>query len=229
MPTTNLYLRVSALVMAAEARREARERERARVMVRIAQKATRFKRLAARVLPGLVRPRLELLMRIFSHAGPIERLRGGHGAALPFEYTEDFPAHARIEVSLAHDAACESVWCTFSSSILPILVEYERDVSLEVSLDTPDLPHLEEFLDERIRRFVESYLGLREPESIYQRSLRVHDPVCGMTFRRADAHSHLDRDGHRTFFCSDECRRRFEAAPGLHHDESLTGPALKSA
>jgi YHS domain-containing protein len=208
-----LYLNTSALVLASEAREEARVRERAHRMERIETRLARFDALATRWMEDAVRPRLEVLRRLFGHATPVEVLRGGHGLALSFAYNEEFPAHARLEVCLSHDPECTTAWCTFSPSIIPILMDYERDTSIDVRLEAPDLARLEEFIDARIERFVRAYLGLREPESMYQRDLRVHDPVCGMTFRRIDAHAHLDHGGRRVFFCSDACRKRFEADP----------------
>ncbi len=219
-----LLLRVSTLVGAAEARREARERERARVMERIEGRVGRFEQLAVQLLANTVRPRLEVLLRMFDHAGPLEVLHGGYGLAVPFAHTDDFPAHARVEVSLTHDIECTSAWCTFSPSIIPILMDYDRDVSIDVNLEAPDLTRLEEFLDGRIERFVASYLSLREPESMYQRDLRVLDPVCGMTIRRVDAHAHLDHGGHRVFFCTDACRQRYEADPGRYEWKPTRAP-----
>lgn len=208
-----LYLNASALVMASEARQEARDRERARRMERIEAWLARFDVWATRWMEEVVRPRLEVLRRLFPHAAPVEVLRGGHGLALSFAHTEEFPAHARLEVCLSHDPGCATAWCTFSPSILPILMDYERDASVEVQLEAPDPARLEEFLDVRIHRFVTAYLGVREPESMYQRDLLVLDPVCGMRIRRSDAHAHLDHGGRRVFFCSDACRIRYEADP----------------
>ena len=230
-----LYLNTSALVLASDARQEARERERARSMEQIETRLARFDVLATRWTNESVRPRLEVLRRLFPHATPVEVLRGGHGLALAFAHTDEFPAHARLEICLSHDPDCTTAWCTFSPSIIPILTDYERDASIDVRLDAPDLARLEEFIDTRIERFVSAYLGLREPESMYQHDLRVHDPVCGMTIRRVDAHAHLDHGGRRVFFCSDVCRRRYEADPMRYEPraagqrgriESLEGAAV---
>jgi uncharacterized membrane protein YraQ (UPF0718 family)/YHS domain-containing protein len=38
------------------------------------------------------------------------------------------------------------------------------------------------------------------------------DPVCGMQVEIANAPARTERDGHVVYFCSDHCRRRFEAA-----------------
>lgn len=49
----------------------------------------------------------------------------------------------------------------------------------------------------------------------------VQDPVCGMDVDPATSEHHLERDGHDYYFCSPDCRARFEARP----DAYLTGPA----
>ncbi|HEY0145947.1 MAG TPA: YHS domain-containing protein, partial [Methylovirgula sp.] len=41
----------------------------------------------------------------------------------------------------------------------------------------------------------------------------VIDPVCGMSFDPATAKHHLVHAGHDYFFCSGNCREKFEAAP----------------
>ena len=42
---------------------------------------------------------------------------------------------------------------------------------------------------------------------------RVTDPVCGMTFEVHQAATTRERDGTIFYFCSDACRKRFEAEP----------------
>ena len=211
-----LYLRLEELVREADARRSTRQRERQAGMGRREAQRVRFEAMARRLATSVVRPRLALLVRLFDHAGPIDELPGGHGFAVAFLRTEEFPAHARVEVRFSHDPDFESTWCTFSPSIIPILMEYERELSLELDPDSPDLPRLEAFLDERLEHFVAAYLRLREPDSLYQKDYRVRDPVCGMSFRRADASSVLEFEGRRVYFCAESCRRLFEAAPDLY-------------
>src|SRR6516165_2025993 len=42
---------------------------------------------------------------------------------------------------------------------------------------------------------------------------RVTDPVCGMTFARADAAGKSDFNGQTYFFCWQHCMERFQADP----------------
>ncbi len=39
------------------------------------------------------------------------------------------------------------------------------------------------------------------------------DPVCGMEVREGDAPAKSEWQGKTWYFCSDECKRRFEADP----------------
>jgi Cu+-exporting ATPase len=41
----------------------------------------------------------------------------------------------------------------------------------------------------------------------------VRDPVCGMELERANAAGATDYRGHVYYFCSDDCKQRFLAAP----------------
>lgn len=208
-----LEARIRELMRIADAGFAARRRAREELMERISAKKERFEPLATGLLERVVRPRLDVLVRSFAHSGSLAVMDGGHGVAVAFSYTEEFPAHARVEVSIAHDPDYDRAWCAFSASILPILMEYERDTSQDVSIESPDEPRLARFVDQRIETFVASYLSICQPDSFYQKSLLVTDPVCGMTFRRADAQSVLERDGKRVFFCADVCRQQFEASP----------------
>ena len=54
----------------------------------------------------------------------------------------------------------------------------------------------------------------------------VIDPVCGMTVDPAKATARVEREGATVFFCSDHCRKKFEADPGkyLHAAQSTAKP-----
>jgi YHS domain-containing protein len=44
---------------------------------------------------------------------------------------------------------------------------------------------------------------------------QVVDPVCGMTVQTANAKTAV-QDGHVYYFCSENCRQKFEAAPASY-------------
>jgi P-type Cu+ transporter len=47
---------------------------------------------------------------------------------------------------------------------------------------------------------------------------QVKDPVCGMTIEVEDAASSTTYESNEVYFCSDQCRRDFEADPGRYYD-----------
>ena len=47
---------------------------------------------------------------------------------------------------------------------------------------------------------------------------QVKDPVCGMSIDSGDAVGSTTFEGQEISFCSDQCRREFEADPGHYYD-----------
>ena len=223
----DLQERIAKLMRAADARVASRRGAREELMELICDRKDRFEAVVRRLLDTIASPRLEVLARSFANSGSVVPLKGGHGLAVPFSHTDEVPAHARVEVSFAHDPNYDAAWCSFATSIIPILMDYERDGSLDVTIESPDEARLVQFLDQRIERFVASYLSIREPDSFYQKELLVTDPICGMTFRRADAHSVLKQGGSEVFFCTDACRKQFEASSSVRGQ--VDGQAVRSA
>jgi Cu+-exporting ATPase len=44
----------------------------------------------------------------------------------------------------------------------------------------------------------------------------VEDPVCGKQLRRMDAEAATDYHGHLYYFCSLECKQRFQVGPNRY-------------
>jgi Cu+-exporting ATPase len=87
-----------------------------------------------------------------------------------------------------------------------------------VDLERPDLEDLRERLAGWLLRFTDTYLRL-ESEPTYQ-EWHIHlDPVCGMHLTGPDVACVLERENRKIYFCSGDCRARFEAHPTLY----LTG------
>lgn len=62
----------------------------------------------------------------------------------------------------------------------------------------------------------EGRIIFREPEAAAEteRTAQVTDPVCGMDVDPADAATEkLDRNGTTYYFCSSQCKQRFEKNP----------------
>jgi YHS domain-containing protein len=52
------------------------------------------------------------------------------------------------------------------------------------------------------------------------------DPVCGMSVAPANAAGTSVHGGREYFFCSEECKRQFDASPERYLGEGAPGPAL---
>jgi adenylate cyclase len=62
----------------------------------------------------------------------------------------------------------------------------------------------------------------RTVDEVPERSQRSQDPVCGMELRPEEVVARLSIDGTERSFCSDECLRRFVAAPERYVSPRLT-------
>lgn len=72
-------------------------------------------------------------------------------------------------------------------------------------------------LDERQLAALVSYVqSLPETEAPTEARRRVVDPVCKMAVSAGDSDPHVDRGGHRYYFCSDACRQKFLHDPARY-------------
>lgn len=205
--------RLACLLEEERARREERGRAVAAKMVGLEAEMERADALAERWITGIILPRLAALAVVFPNSAGPRRAAGEPRAALRFAHCDDFPVDAGVGVTIGPLSAPGRVRVAFDASIIPILMDYSRGDVLELAAEEPDEPRLARFLDDCILRFATDYLRVRAPDSVYQRSSLVTDPVCGMVFRRAEAAATSDYDGQTWHFCAPGCRDRFAADP----------------
>ncbi len=217
MATTDaLRSRIEGLLADARARDRARASERETGMEAVEARLRRFEALARRWTQEIVLPRLATLAGLFPNARPATASSSGHRVELVLEHCEEYPVEGRIDVVLEPGPERGRARVRFHPSIIPILMDYEGQAAAEFELEAPDQARLEQFLDERILRFVADYLRVRDPSSAYQRDRLVTDPVCGMTLRRAEAAGRCEHEGRTYYFCAASCRERFAADPGRY-------------
>lgn len=209
----DLRNRIEQLLTDVGTRRAARWDEIRSEMSHMERQLERFEPLATQWMDELVEPRFRILAASFPNSTPPVRMEPGYSVALPFRQTDDFPVDARVEARISLDLGGARIRTTFEASIIPILMDYERAGTIEYGLEAPDTVAVGVFLDERILRFVQDYLRVREPDSPYQKDRFVTDPVCGMRLRRADAAASLEHRGRVFHFCVPECRDRFAGGP----------------
>ena len=176
----------------------------------------RFEQIASSWVSDLVVPRLHTLALAFPRTADVEHVSGGCAARLKFEWSEEYPVAASLTLSIAPDRRYEHASVHIQPSLIPMLVGHPPASCCEFALDVEDPQPLVRFLDDQLVVFAESYLRVREPESPYQRSSLVTDPVCGMTIHPTDATESHEHDGRRFFFCASSCAERFRQAPDLY-------------
>ncbi len=164
----------------------------------------------------IVLPRLKVLAERFPHAEPAKHSEGAPRASIHLPRTDEFPVDARVDARVVHDADFGQVRLILEASIIPILMDYEREASLELDLAADDALAVERFIEERIVRFVADYLRVLDPDSFYQKDRLVTDPVCGMPLRRAEAATIHDYGGRKYYFCIPNCREVFVADPARY-------------
>ncbi len=198
---------------------ESAKRQTGRAEARMAEMAVterlleRYDRVARSCMKDLVAPRLDTLIRTLGNGKPPEMREKCDRVTVTFHSTERFPIGADLSVFLVHDPNFENLLVLWKPSIIPILVDYERDVTASTSLDTPDWAALGAFLDERVLRFTSDYLRIHEPDSPYLQIEKVTDPVCGMTIPRTEAATSVEHQGKPYYFCVEACRDLFLKDP----------------
>lgn len=208
-----LRSRIEELVQAAKARRGERRATVEQEMTAMEQWQARLDAFAEEWLEKVVLPKLRTLSEAFPNSTMPAHLPSSPLASLVLARNDEFPASVQVDVGLVPDLTHRRSCLTFDVRIVPVLMDYAKGSSIEIDIEAPDRIAIESFLDEQMVDFVKDYLRINEPDSPYQRDRQVTDPVCGMTFTRAEAAGAAEY-GHRTYyFCAPRCHERFEATP----------------
>jgi YHS domain-containing protein len=179
----------------------------------VGDRLARFDGVAEALLDESVLPRLTAVAERFSNSLPPYPHSKARCATLEFEATDDFPASARLSVQILLVPGSETVRVVVETHIIPALMPFTKEGAFELGLQNPDPAQLDSFLDDRLCQFLSEYIRIRNPDSPYQRDRRVTDPVCGMTFHRAEAAATTDREGRTYYFCVEDCKTRFLEEP----------------
>ena len=209
-----LRSRVEQLLREAAAARDRRRTALEHDMRELEEQEARLEKLSKMWFDGIVMPKLEVLAAMLPGGTSPRRHESSRHVSLEFPSNDDFPVSVRLEIWIAQPRGDEEhVRVTVQASFIPILTDLERESSFELSLESPDMAQLEVFLDDRLAQFAHEYLRSADPDSPYQRTRLVTDPVCGMVLRRADAAGSVEFGKRTYYFCMEGCRERFEAAP----------------
>lgn len=204
-----LEKRLQAMLESSRSRSEHRIQSRMMEMQEKEKLLQVFDQVAQRCVKEVALPRFEMLVRTLGNGSRPEVREKCDAVSVTFRSSPQFPVGADVSLILAHDPRIENILALWKVSIIPILVDYEREGTAIVRLDAPDFGRFAAFLDDRVVRFVSDYLTIHEPDSPYLQIARVTDPVCGMTIPRTEAAACADYDGKTYYFCIDPCRDLF--------------------
>jgi len=118
-------------------------------------------------------------------------------------------ARVRLRLSATHDDEVRNLVLGYDLEILPIYVKYSPHAELAIPLDKVDRAAVENWLDDRLIEFAQTYVTIHFTDE-YQKDHTVVDPVANVRFPKVFAQSTLEKAGKTYYFISDQTRREFE-------------------
>jgi YHS domain-containing protein len=170
-----------------------------------------FEVTAASLIASVIKPRLDALLELLPSARTIDA-DGPHRYCCWLAASDRFPVTAKIEFAVEHDEAVEHVYVRYQAALIPLFVQFQPHDRLTVPLEQVAPERVAEWVEKRIIEFLETYLRHDRGADDLEEDI-VADPACGMRLSRSDAQERSEYRGHPYYFCSPECRERFEAAP----------------
>lgn len=170
-----------------------------------------FEEVAPRLVRDIIRPRTEALVAQFPNA-KCDRAEDAYRCTCWFGYRERFPADTRIELAVEHDERIENLIVRYELYIMPVFLKFEPHDGLTVPLEAVDDQTIANWVEAKLLNFLDTYLRLDRGGDDFEDEV-VIDPVCGMRISRSSSGAQLDYKGHLYYFCTDDCRQRFEQQP----------------
>lgn len=186
-------------------------------MRRCEQREEQFKQIASHILAELIAPRVAKMASLFSNAEP-RRTGKSQRCDCNFAQTPRFPAKADICFEFEHDESFEHASLAFHADVRPDLIQYERNDSISIDLESIDEAGIIQWVEEKLLAFTDAYLSIPTSEE-YQAFNQVTDPVCNMRVSKAIALP-LEHAGQTYYFCAETCRQKFADNPEAY----LPGP-----
>lgn len=178
-------------------------------MIQFEPRYRQFEEAASRLVSDVIRPRLEVLTRLFN--AKLQCAEHEYRCVAWLGYCLRFPATVKLELSVEADERIEKVILRYEVRILPAFVKYESHDKVVFTLEHVDADQAAAWVEERLLSFLDTYLRLdRGGQEVDE--LMATDPVCGM---KVDAATALNWEyrGHAYYFCSEACRQRCSESP----------------
>lgn len=209
----DLKQRINELVSAADRRLKDQMRQTADEAEAQQKRFRLFNELASGVLKDEIGVRLNHLAGYFPHTNiDFVDVVGKYSAICRFRHTARFPASVDLRFSCAHDDCVEQLLCSYDLELLPVFIKYEKHDEIATPIESLERSFLSKWLDEKIVKFLETYLQLEFIDQ-YQQENHVTDPVSQARLNRVYAAAETNYKGKTYYFLSDQNRKFFEASP----------------
>jgi len=157
-------------------------------------------------LRGVARPRLEKLAESCKFDATPTEDADGKSVLLKFKTPV---ARVQMRLSATHDTEVRNLLLVYDLEILPLYVKFNPHDELAIRLEKADRAAVENWLDDRLIEFAETYVTIHFADQYHQDHMVV-DPVADVRFPQAYAHSSLEKEGKTYFFISEQTHREFE-------------------
>src|SRR5580704_5073152 len=157
-------------------------------------------------LRGVARARLEKLAYLFKFEATPTEDADGKSVLLNFKTPV---ARVQLRLSATHDTDVRNLVLVYDLEILPLYVKFNPHAELEIPLEKVDRAAVENWLDDRLVEFAQTYVTIHFTDQYHQDHMVV-DPVADLRFPKAYAQSSLEKDGKTYYFISEPTRRAFE-------------------
>jgi YHS domain-containing protein len=157
-------------------------------------------------LRGVAKARLEKLAeRCKFEAVPAEDA-DGKNVLLKFQSPV---ARVQLRLAATHDTEVRNLVLVYDLEILPLYVKFNPHSELQIPLEKADRATVENWLDDRLIEFAETYVTIHFNDQYHQDHM-VTDPVANVRFPKSYVHSSLEKEGKTYYFISEQTRREFE-------------------
>ena len=154
------------------------------------------------------RPRLDALAQKFGERVDVQpHVEPGRRSGT-FQFQSEL-ARIDLRFAVAPDAEVQNLVFTYNLSIIPILMKFDSHDEIEFPLDAVDETALAKWIDDRIVRFVKTYLSLHENE-FYLKGHMVQDPIAKVRFPKYAAAATLEVKGKTHYFIDDATLKQFQ-------------------
>jgi YHS domain-containing protein len=123
-------------------------------------------------------------------------------------------AHIDLRFTVFTDQDVRNVVFYYDLEIIPILMKFDSHSEIEFPLEAVNSERLEEWMDDRILSFVETYLSLQQ-NAYYQKGHLVQDPVAHVQFPKSAAGEVADFEGKTYYFVSEDTCREYAQTHGI--------------